>query len=68
MRLSTIATLALLAPLTLSTPILAPRKECDSKASGPLLRLRQEAAIKDFAHIFLIEKDPQKVFDKYVTG
>ncbi|KAH6908905.1 hypothetical protein BKA70DRAFT_1479592 [Coprinopsis sp. MPI-PUGE-AT-0042] len=68
MRLSAVAILSLLVPLTLSTPLLAPRKECDSKASGPLLRARQEAAIKDFAHIFLIEKDPQKVFDKYVTG
>ncbi|KAG2002943.1 hypothetical protein CC2G_003585 [Coprinopsis cinerea AmutBmut pab1-1] len=70
MRLFTslVTLLTLYVSLAVSTPLLAPRKACDPNARGPLLRLRQEAAIKDFAEIFLIEKNPQKVFDKYIPG
>jgi hypothetical protein len=32
------------------------------------LQEKQDAAVKDFAHIFIVEKDPKKAWDKYVPG
>lgn len=58
------ATSALASALTDPKPV----KECDLKAKGPFLQERQDAAAKDFAHIFLVEKDPKKAWDKYVPG
>ncbi|KAJ2920492.1 hypothetical protein H1R20_g16603, partial [Candolleomyces eurysporus] len=47
-----------------------PVSQCDlnPKIKGPLLQEKQDAAAKDFAHIFLVEKDPKKAWDKYVPG
>lgn len=43
-------------------------QKCDLKASGRGLEAKQKAAIKDFGHIFLVEKNPKKAFDAYVPG
>ncbi|TEB14393.1 hypothetical protein FA13DRAFT_1578933, partial [Coprinellus micaceus] len=41
---------------------------CDPKASGRSLEAKQKVAIRDFAHIFLVEKDPKRAFDAYIPG
>ncbi|KAJ3537059.1 hypothetical protein NMY22_g5756 [Coprinellus aureogranulatus] len=48
---------------TPSTP-----QKCDPQASGRGLEARQKAAIRDFGHIFLVEKNPKKAFDAYIPG
>ena len=60
------ATTSLASVLTSPKPI----KQCDLhlKITGSSLLEKQDAAAKDFAHIFLVEKDPKKAWDKYVPG
>jgi hypothetical protein len=43
-------------------------QKCDPKASGHSLEAKQKVAIRDFAHIFLVEKDPKRAFDAYIPG
>ena len=70
-------TLSLFAPffallvITLSVtatppPIVKPK--CNPRERGRDLEAKQRAAIKDFAHIFLVEKDAKKAFDAYIPG
>ncbi|KAF6759383.1 hypothetical protein DFP72DRAFT_134059 [Ephemerocybe angulata] len=49
-----------------ATPSKPKPKGCDPHASGKDLVKRQEAAIADYAHYMLDEKDPQTGFDLYV--
>ncbi|TFK28936.1 hypothetical protein FA15DRAFT_611037 [Coprinopsis marcescibilis] len=65
---TTALTLLSCASIAMCTPTLTPATVCDPNASGPLLAARQKASIKDFANIFLVEKDVQKAFDKYIPG
>ncbi|KAF6754014.1 hypothetical protein DFP72DRAFT_900187 [Ephemerocybe angulata] len=67
MRFSALS-LAALTLLASSVAATAVRPKCDPKARGPSLQQRQSAAIRDFAHIFLIEQDPKKAFDAYIPG
>jgi hypothetical protein len=41
---------------------------CDPNATGPDLRLQQDAAFRDYARIFFDERDAKKAFDKYIPG
>ncbi|KAJ2929915.1 hypothetical protein H1R20_g1463, partial [Candolleomyces eurysporus] len=54
--------------ITAAPAIIKPFKVCDPTAKGPFLRQRQEAALKDFAKLFLIDKNPKAAFDKYIPG
>ncbi|KAF6745897.1 hypothetical protein DFP72DRAFT_924130 [Ephemerocybe angulata] len=50
-------------------PVLdSPTAACDYNAKGPLLRLRREAAVRDFARLYLVEKQARKAFDKWIPG
>jgi hypothetical protein len=66
-----------LVSLLAATPSLAsfltdpkPITQCNLRPSikGAALQEKQDAAVKDFAHIFIVEKDPKKAWDKYVPG
>ncbi|TFK21514.1 hypothetical protein FA15DRAFT_597777 [Coprinopsis marcescibilis] len=59
---------SILTSLSIATPIVKPGRQCDPKAKGHHLPALQEAAIKDFAHLFLVEKDVKKAFNKYIPG
>ncbi|KAF5340045.1 hypothetical protein D9611_012390 [Ephemerocybe angulata] len=62
-----ILTAALISGSTaITTP--KPSEACSLKARGPLLHELQDTAIKDFAQIFFVDRNPKKAFDKYVPG
>ncbi|KAJ2932831.1 hypothetical protein H1R20_g4262, partial [Candolleomyces eurysporus] len=76
MRLSILTILSIVSGLVVASPSsvekptkpLIPGQKCDPNAKGPGLQRRQQAAIKDFAKIFLVEKDAKKAFDAYIPG
>ncbi|KAF6747656.1 hypothetical protein DFP72DRAFT_854229 [Ephemerocybe angulata] len=47
--------------LTFALPLLdSPTATCDYNAKGPLLRLRREAAVRDFTRLHLVEKQARR--------
>lgn len=63
-----VAVLCWATTITAAPAIIKPFKVCDPEAKGPFLRQRQQAALEDFAQLFLIDKNPKAAFDKYIPG
>ncbi|KAF4619581.1 hypothetical protein D9613_004827 [Agrocybe pediades] len=45
-----------------------PPKVCNNKERGPDLQAKQQAALEDFAHLYVDLQDVQTAFDRWVPG
>jgi len=45
-----------------------PPKVCNNKERGPDLEAKQQAALADFAHLYVDLQDVQTAFDRWVPG
>lgn len=45
-----------------------PPKVCNNRTRGPDLEVQQQAALADFAHLYVDLHDVQTAFDRWVPG